>query len=872
MLRDPSRPQEDKVKLSSLKYFTNREKYIEAFDRLLQAKTTDELKILMFYGAGGVGKTMLSKKLCAHLEEQQPPVPHARFDLDLVGSTLQAHRSVLMHLRQTFADKFNISFTYFDLCHAVISAREKGDPPPLIRDMPITGSLVKFFTELAVAPLSVLGSPLHKILARFPGLEKTLRKIGGTEEVLRLRRLDDDKLSKELIRLFMLDLSKSLPERTDSACRGVIFFDTYEMLWRNREADGSVQAHQMDAWVRELAGWCPQIGILLVLIGRDCLRWDEYVLEEESWQPQLDLHRLGGLSRQDAQHFLARCGIGPDNDEPPTPLQQAIITCCDEDHNQEVYCHPLYLSLCAEIVLNTRNKEGRDPVPETFAAIPGDRTAATLAERFLRSLHDEKMELWVQELSLTPRFDEQAALDLDADRRHQCGRAGWKQLCRFSFVFAEGNGFYTLHKTMREVLNARVPAEDARKVHLWFRQHWQQRRPELAWVHQWQLDPQTALETWEQRHRQALDNRRIDEARELLNWWTMVAVNDSYPNIVADQLQAKALLIRGKALWATPTIPRSQTLRQAIKCYQAALNFYTKSSAPETWAKLQSYLGNAFCDLPTGTQQDNLVQAISFFQAALEVYNEHETPEDWARVQNSLGTAYSHFQSGARNENLLKAIAYFESALRIYTEHEHPADWARLQSNLGAAYCDLATEGGRDNLKKAIAYYNAALRIYTEKDAPQDWARTQSNMGNVYFKLLADDKSENIEKAITHYNAALRIYTENDFPGDWARTQNYLGDVYNLSTEGSRTVNLQTAITYYRAALRIYTEDDFPREWAKTQLALGTTSLHLAREQTSDETTTQARYHLMAAKRGFLSTGMKEEAEMTAILLQALPQ
>jgi hypothetical protein len=267
-------------------------------------------------------------------------------------------------------------------------------------------------------------------------------------------------------------------------------------------------------WVRHLAEYCLGSGVLLVISGRDRLMWDE---DNPDWRDWLDQHLLGGLSARDAQAFLSKCGVGPPPDEPTTPLQQAIIECCDTEPGPVVSCHPLYLALCAEIVLNTRQNEGVDPKPDVFRGIPSQQVASELATRFLRSLHNRAMELWVTELSLTPRFDQAAALALDNKRLHHNGRAGWELLTRFSFVEALPDGFYRLHKTMAEVLQAAGcppdrASETSRVV------------PRLLvrsascgrwlWFHRWRLEPQ--VRRWrsgEEAHETALKERRIGEAR-----------------------------------------------------------------------------------------------------------------------------------------------------------------------------------------------------------------------------------------------------------------------------------------------------------------------------------------------------------------------
>lgn len=125
-----------------------------------------------------------------------------------------------------------------------------------------------------------------------------------------------------------------------------------------------------------------------VICGRDRLEWAGESEDDPNWQDDLDEHLISGLSAHDAQAFLAKCGIGSPADQSPTALQSAILARCGEDPQPEtVRCHPLYLALCAEIVLSHRRAHaGEDPPVATFSGVPNDNVANELALRFLKSL------------------------------------------------------------------------------------------------------------------------------------------------------------------------------------------------------------------------------------------------------------------------------------------------------------------------------------------------------------------------------------------------------------------------------------------------------------------------------------------------------
>ena len=169
----------------------------------------------------------------------------------------------------------------------------------------------------------------------------------------------DPALPDELIRLFVLDLKECREPPVGRACRSVLFLDTYETLWTGREGGKSAQARLLDEWVRSLASYGLGSGILLVIAGRERLAWGED--DSGKWgETDLKHFLLGGLSAHDAQLFLGKCDVGPSPDEPASPLQEAIIRCCNTEAvtDNVVSCYPLYLALLpkSSCIPGTRTK------------------------------------------------------------------------------------------------------------------------------------------------------------------------------------------------------------------------------------------------------------------------------------------------------------------------------------------------------------------------------------------------------------------------------------------------------------------------------------------------------------------------------------
>jgi tetratricopeptide (TPR) repeat protein len=897
--------------IASTRYFTDREDAIGAFQRAISAPAGQPLRAMVYYGVGGIGKSALLQ----HLGEALPDaLPHALVDLQSIGDRTVAYRETLLRFRSDLGRFRGLDFPRFDLCLAVMLEREGGDPPPLVRLNPrlsgmlgaVTG-LVKAIPGPLSAPAQALESVVKGVLDAFPALQDLIRRNGGMEGFFELRKRairDDQTLPADLIRRFAQDLAQHLPERPGMACRGVLFLDTYEHLWAGRDAAAS-QSQQLDWWVADLIRFClhERVGILPILASRDGVRWAD---GDAAWAELLDQYPMGGLGPRDAQSFLARCGIGRAAGAPASPLQEAIVRCCDTKQSRQPSCHPLYLALCVDIVLNTRRATGGDPPLEAFAGIPERRLAAELAARFLTSLHSSSMESWVMDLCVTPRFDEAAALAVDAARQHYNGRAGWERLRQFSFLERQADGFYRLHATMRAALRARLDPDAALEVHRWFSTYWSDREEaSLAWCHRWALDPREALFEWEALHTAALKRLRVAEARELLSRWSEIALDDADRQMMGDELWGLTHHFLGAALLHTPVAPRrdpldaaighfhacllvytqensprlwagtqnelgsayaqlptgdrAENLSRAIACQEAALRVYTEAAFPVQWAGTQINLGLAYADLPTGDRAEHLRRAIACCEAALRVFTEAGFPRDWALAHNNMGIAWTALPAGDRTENLQQAISFLEAALRVYTEADFPREWAMVQANLGVAHTDLRAGDRAEHLHRAIACYEAALRVYTEADFPGQWAAIQNDLGAALSYLPAGDRAQNLRRAIACFEAVLRVHTETDYPLDWADTQNNLGEAYRELLGGSRLDNVRMAVAFHEAALRVHTEATLPAQWAVTQRELARSLLILGELTADPETLHRARAHCVAASRGFISVGLDDE-------------
>ena len=121
-----------------------------------------------------------------------------------------------------------------------------------------------------------------------------------------------------------------------------------------------------------------------------------------------------------------------------------------------------------------------------------------------------------------------------------------------------------------------------------------------------------------------------------------------------------------------PTGDKSENLRKAITCYEAALTVRTKAADPTNWAVTQNNLGFAWGNMPTGDKADNLRKAIAYFEAALTVRTKTADPAKWAMTQMNVGSAWNAMPGGDRTDNLCRVIASLKGGLLVYAAETFP--------------------------------------------------------------------------------------------------------------------------------------------------------------------------------------------------------
>ena len=182
----------------------------------------------------------------------------------------------------------------------------------------------------------------------------------------------------------------------------------------------------------------------------------------------------------------------------------------------------------------------------------------------------------------------------------------------------------------------------------------------------------------------------------------------------------------------------------ALKSYQQAIKFTSKTETPEVWAKIVLDMAQTYSEVgrrsdpkDTGKIFENSIQA---FKQALTVFTVGKNPQDWARAQNGLGTTLAlnglRLKKDAGLTYLQQGADAITKCLQVLKKDDMPFIWAKAKNNLGSALAEIGVrkggEEGSQSLLDAIKAYKAALEVRTMADTPNEWAQTQNNLAAAY--------------------------------------------------------------------------------------------------------------------------------------------
>ncbi|MDT9186888.1 MAG: CHAT domain-containing protein, partial [Limnospira sp. PMC 894.15] len=189
----------------------------------------------------------------------------------------------------------------------------------------------------------------------------------------------------------------------------------------------------------------------------------------------------------------------------------------------------------------------------------------------------------------------------------------------------------------------------------------------------------------------------IGRFQDALEYYSRMTFPEKWPATQNNLATAYQIRIRGEGA--------NNIIGKAIRRF--------RTDFPEDWARAQNNFAIVYSNRIQRERADNIESGIRCYQAALEVFTRTAFPYDWARTQYNLGIAYYYRIRGERADNIESAIHCYQSALEVYTPSSFPLDCLRTGRNLGNFGYDL------QNWEIAIQGYDNAIRAVEQS---RDWA------------------------------------------------------------------------------------------------------------------------------------------------------
>jgi hypothetical protein len=301
---------------SALELFTNRADLIETFELNVERKQPESHRILVFYGDGGIGKSLLLRKLELLYRKRYPRAIIGR--LDFAGADTTPPDVLLYRLRCSFP---KLPFPSFTL--ALSEYGRRFHPEQLYGNdrKDLLGNAGPYVDVLAgglemLAQVSGVGLAITAMKAAAKAQQQLKDWIEQRAEpwLLCSEGFSEEEMLAQLplqwARDFRHALTSQLQETWDetitySGPPPLIVLDTYEPLWHGGMAHSGVRRILREKWLMDLVTELPEV--LWLIAGRPRLSWEE--IYDPDWKEICEQHLVGRLSDEDARHFLAMRGV-----------------------------------------------------------------------------------------------------------------------------------------------------------------------------------------------------------------------------------------------------------------------------------------------------------------------------------------------------------------------------------------------------------------------------------------------------------------------------------------------------------------------------------------------------------------------------------
>jgi tetratricopeptide (TPR) repeat protein len=824
--------------------FTDRHDLIRAFTSYLNEPPTPE-RIIFFYGEGGNGKSLLLKFLQEHCCKYIDPrnwewvksksdsefledlknisgaedVPAAAIDFNPGpggDDSIQDPISALLTLRRALHHP-SLHFPMFDFACAWHLARGgklteqqrqylfMTEGTKLIAKI-IDGISKSLYGAVATTVLAIYNKDLSQwfnLYTRRRGLNKeTIKEIQALAP--------ESKLIDRLPQLFAEDLNTAMLIK-GAPTKVALFFDAHESFWGIERKLSEELFFQRDEWLRTLLAHLePSSGIVTVVAGRERPRWAE-ASKPGTIIPSdyVDLRHVGPLPAEYAFEYLRRAEI----DDPV--MQECLVSCSQVSIGQ---VHPLYLGLCADVVLAARAK-GEILAPEEFQGTKQAADKATELTRRLLRYVDDDIAYPVRALSACRAFDRDLYFKLGEALKLGVTEQSFQALIRLSFVWRverRGEGWYRIHDTLRRLFHEHGD-EITGSADKFLYKYYSTRGDSVALAestyHRNRLGRENRIDAWVAAFNVGMEFARYDLCRLLLEVRSELKINrgvdlgrlldqeGDYFELIAKYDEAEHSYLGAVAAFeeAVTQHPESPDIRDLMG--------HTLTS-----------LGKLYADLSRHNEAyKSYRRALALFDNILKHNPDHACRTRRGNTLVLLGQLLS-VRSKTKS-----AVRKYQDAIGIFEEdvNRWPQD-ANSHSRLGSAYTALGNcqfelsqyDEAIESFGKAVSGYDRAIRqipilhrFYHNK------ATALVDLGEVQFRLKQYDEAErNYLDAITCFDQALRHSPEISACWDGRGVAlRHLGDVLVVQSRDEEAMNVyQKAVASFDEALGLAPGDIAP--------------------------------------------------------------
>lgn len=438
-------------KIKIVKEFTDRVESLKIFLNRCEEMRQGNSKILVYYGAGGVGKTRLLRKLIDEINRaEQKDLACAKYDFD--GGTDM--RSILNLLKtQLIAQGLEFkAFETGEYYYLLKSGRGKDSERPTIKAVKEKYALahavkdnwgkVATLADVFMPGIYTVATAISFVGEKFFGGKNFDTAYENLIEAWKIENVVEDELHTKLKfrlnearysdnpndlaellpKLFALDISDSLKSGGNNKNFLAIFLDTYEVLTAQ------------DSWLREIISGAENT--FWIIGGRNKIIWNDEISEK------LDQHLIAAFSENDADYFLKKAGVQSKN------LREKLW--------QLTQGSPLFLDLCVDVYEKYVNDKGVEPDISKFG-----NNRENVVSRLIKYMDAGTRDM-INFLCILNRWTDEIAREIGGKALPNFSDTIYKQSKNFSFINSEivtlENFSVTVYSFDRTIQNILFPS------------------------------------------------------------------------------------------------------------------------------------------------------------------------------------------------------------------------------------------------------------------------------------------------------------------------------------------------------------------------------------------------------------------------------